>query len=198
MAIPWQDPIREGGTLRVYAADSVARGPWRTVVTEAMREFNRLSGAHALGVRLERAASADDAHVEVETANGTIQRTVAGAEIRRSFSGQGLHGYTALAHRGGAVERAVVFLPSMPQTNTPRGQRNVGDPVKLVIAVHEFVHACGLTNDDHATNDLFAGYPSVDAGSRPADDKVQTSHAVRMPPLVLSAPTIEKIRQVWG
>lgn len=196
--MPWTRPIRDGGVLRVHATPSVARGSWRAVFDQALQEFNRLSGAKGLGVRLERAPADDGAQVLVEAASRTIDREYEGVPIRHSFSGSALHGYTALVSRDGKIERAFVFLPSTPQVNTPRGPREAGPGVKLVIAVHELVHACGLTNAEHSNDDLFMGFPNVDAGTRPQGDRVRVSHSVVMPPLVLSTGTANRIRTLWG
>lgn len=198
MAMPWTDPIRERGVLQVHPAPSIARGSWRAVFDQAVQKFNWLSGANSLGVTLARARRAEEAHVTVEAASRSIDGEYDGVPIRHAFSGSALHGYTALASREGHIEKAFVFLPSMPQVNTPRGPREVGPGVKLVIAVHELVHACGLTNADHASDDLFMGFPTVDAGTRPEGDRVRVSHSVVMPPLVLGAGTVAKVRRVWS
>lgn len=198
MPIPWTDSIKRGGVLHVHAASSIGHGAWRAVFNQAIREFNRLSGAKALGVTLQTARHASDAEVIVEAQSRSIDQTYDGARIQHSFSGTTLHGYTAQASREGHIEKAFVFLPSTPQVNTPRGLREVGAGVKLVIAVHEFVHACGLSNGDHSTDDLFMGYPTVDAGSRPEQDRVRVTYSVIMPPLVLATGTVSKIRQIWG
>jgi hypothetical protein len=70
--------------------------------------------------------------------------------------------------------------------------------VKLLITVHELVHACGLSDGDHSNDDLFMGYPTVDPGSRPDGDRVRVTYSVVMPPLVLATGTVAKIRQLWG
>lgn len=198
MATPWISSVRTTRRLRVFPASSVTRGSWRMVFARALREFNRLSGASALNVTVERVSQEDDAEVVVDTASGTIERSFGGADLRVPFSGTSLHGYTGLIQRDGVVERALIVLPSMPQVNTPRGVRAVGDGVRLVIAVHELVHACGLSNADHSSGDLFAGFPTVDAGTRPEDDVVRASSTVRMPPLVLSSATAGAVRSLWS
>ena len=70
-----------------------------------------------------------------------------------------------------------------------------------MIAVHELVHACGLDNADHSTDDLFQANPQVDPGNTAAGDKMRIEAGGRMrwmPPLVLSGSTAQKIRQLWA
>lgn len=198
MAMSWIPSVRERGVLRVHANPSIERGMWRAVFRQAVEEFNRLSRSHSLGVTLERADRAEDAEVRVEAASRTIDREYEGARIHQAFDGNHLHGYTALASRDGEIERALVFLPSAPLVNTPSGRREVGSGVKLLIAVHELVHACGLTNADHSSDDLFLGVPNVDPGDRPEGDKVRITYGLHMPPLALRGGTVNAIRALWG
>lgn len=197
MAIPWNESVRTAGRLRVHATRSLRNGGWQAVVQQAIRDFNRLSRTHHLRVTLSATDSASEAEVIVKAVAQAIDETYDGVAIRHAFDGTRLHGHTSLVNRDGALERALVFLPSMPQVNTPSGVREVGPGVKRLIAVHELVHACGLSNDDHSSDDLFAAYPTVDPGTRPDGDRVRVSYSVRMPPLVLGVPTIAKVRENW-
>ena len=106
------------------------------------------------------------------------------------------------------VVKCLIFVPSNPTANTPRGTRVVGDPVKLFILVHEFVHAAGqLNNNEHSPEsdpDVFIGFPvaspQLDVGSRPADDRVRVGvhpNFTRFPPITLSARTSGLIRPNW-
>ena len=69
--------------------------------------------------------------------------------------------------------------------------------MKLVIVVHEMVHACGLSNSDHNSDDLFSGFPQARAGTTPQDDKIEVNQQRRLPPLFLTAKTAGVIRSVW-
>jgi hypothetical protein len=111
-----------------------------------------------------------------------------------------MHGLTWLLSRDGVIEKAAVFLPSQPQVNTPNGLRAVGPNVMKLIAIHELVHACGLTNNEHSPNDLFQANPQVDHGDMAAGDKVTIQAGGKvswMPPFVLSGPTANHIRRLW-
>ncbi len=203
MADPWLDSVKRSGRLSVYAGASL-RGTWATAFRDAISGFNGLSRAHRLGVTLS--ASSDPppdsggAHVGVEAANGRISFTYARTRASDVLNGSRMHGRTFLFVVGGKVEKAAVFLPSTPLVNTPRGRRPVGAFVMKFIAVHELVHACGLTDADHSKDDLFHGSPHVDHGDTPLLDKVRIDFRGRrivMPPLILSS-SVGRIRGVWA
>jgi len=196
MPDPWIDSVKSSGQLSVH---STLAGSWRTLFADALREFNTLSAGHRLGVTLT-ATTESGANVEVQTGNGAISCTYAGATARGVLSGQMMHGRSFLFSVGGKVEKAHVYVPSGPLVNTPRGQRPVGTNVMKLILVHELVHACGLTNDEHSRDDLFQASPQVDPGTNASDDRVRIESGGRMswmPPLVLSATTVTAIKSLW-
>lgn len=202
MAESWVDSVKRSGHL-IVEVGSMA-GSWASVFREAMQAFNDLSRAHGLGVRLSRpghgSGAQGGANVRVESSSGQIACSYGGARHSESFDGHRMHGRTFLFSRAGNIEKAFVFLPGHPQVNTPRGMRSVGANIMKVIAVHELVHACGLSNHDHSTDDLFQSNPNVDPGSTPTTDRVRIqlrNRVVFMPPLILSGSTIQKIRAVW-
>ena len=101
--------------------------------------------------------------------------------------------------REGRIEKAYVFLPRQPQVGLVSGaRREVGAPVKLVIAVHELFHACGLENEEHCPSDLFHPGPDIDPGSTPAQDRARITYSLRMPPLRLSEVTAGRVRGLWS
>lgn len=204
MATPWTDNVRRSGQLSVYAGPSLRGGQWAVVLREALGEFNRLSRQHRLGISMIRSGDAPTdsggAHVAVEAASDQISLTYAGTNRSESFDGSRMHGRIFLIERGGRIERAFIFLPRRPQVNTPRGIRGVGQNVMKVIAVHELVHACGLTDAEHSADDLFQGNPQVDPGTNAVRDRVRIQSAgsmSRMPPLVLSGSTARRISALW-
>ena len=91
--------------------------------------------------------------------------------MSESFDGHRMHGRAFLFSRDGHIENAFVFLPSQPQINTPRGLRAVGTKFLKLIAIHELTPACGLTNREHSTDDLFQASPNVDPGSTAVTDR---------------------------
>jgi len=102
--------------------------------------------------------------------------------------------------------KAFIYVPAAPLTGKHANGRVVGDPVKLVIAVHEMIHACGLVeNDEHSVDDIFS-WPQLHAGNQPNDDfpgkpgePPGTGHStVDMPPLFLKTETATKVRDLWA
>ena len=97
------------------------------------------------------------------------------------------------------LEKAFIYLPRQPRINTPGGLRPAGAGVMKVIAAHELLHACGLENSDHSSDDLFQGTPRVDAGDKARDDKVLIGTGPKaMPPLFLGGSTAKSIKDLWA
>lgn len=203
MAMAWTSAIKRKKQLAVYTGSSL--GSWASIVKEAIREFNSLSQMHQLGVTLIESSNpptnTGGADVSIQSANGAVSFSYGGVTRTGSFSGIQKHGLTWLFSRDGAIEKAAVFLPSQPQVNTPNGLRAVGPNVMKLIAIHELVHACGLTNNEHNPNDLFQANPQVYPGDTAAGDKVtiQTGGKVTgMPPFILSGQTANHIKRLWA
>ncbi|MGI9013073.1 MAG: hypothetical protein ACR2GY_02365 [Phycisphaerales bacterium] len=206
MPTPWIDSVKQSGQLTVYSGTGVAR-QWSTIISRAIREFNSLSARHQLGVTLVTSSTAPEsggggADVNVEVANGQISFTYDGTTYAGTFNGTAMHGLTRQVARNNRMEKAFVYLPSNAKVNTPRGQRAVGQKVLELIAIHEFVHAAGLQNSDHQPDDLFQAMPQVDPGSSAAGDRVRYQprggRYQWMPPYVMSAATINLIKQAWS
>lgn len=210
MPTPWEDAIKKTKRLSVFAASGVAGGVWKSVFPSAIAEFNKLSAAQSLGVTLTVATAPPDpdgpggADVQFQTASGKAAFTSFGQPSSLTIDGDAVHGHTQIIKTVfGTIERvakAFIFVPSTPRVGG-KGSRVVGDPVKLLIAVHELVHACGLSNGDHSKlsdPDLFIGIPSLSAGSDPANDKVDVGQRTLMPPLALSGATVSLIKQNWS
>jgi hypothetical protein len=100
------------------------------------------------------------------------------------------------------------------QTRDP-GCRLVGEPVKLVVAAHELIHACGLDDSHHTVDDVFCWPRAKFENKNPNDDRVEAFTGQRkevliagrkvsqpvmvaMPPVFLNTPTQDKIRALWG
>ena len=68
-----------------------------------------------------------------------------------------------------------------------------------LIAAHELLHACGLENSEHTSDDLFQGTPRVDAGDTPKGDRVLIGTGPKlMPPLVLGGSTAKNMKELWA
>ncbi|MGI8989212.1 MAG: hypothetical protein ACR2I2_06470 [Bryobacteraceae bacterium] len=206
MATPWEDPIKNAKRLTVFAGTSVTGGIWAAAFTNALKEFNLLSAANNFGVTLSQSATKPDpsgvggADVQFESGDGTVDFISFGQKISVTVPGTAVQGDTKLVKTMfGQVQRvakAFIVVPATPQADTSP-PRVVGDGVKLVIAVHELIHACGLSDSDHNPDDLFFGFPQLRAGAKPADDKVEVNHAKRLPPLFLTSKTVSVIQATW-
>ena len=67
-----------------------------------------------------------------------------------------------------------------------------------VIAVHELIHACGLENQDHATDDGLFYFPLAPSGDGKIIVPAEGKEGLPMPPLCLDALTAAKIGSLWG
>lgn len=236
----WRDDIRKRKTLTVFATDKVG-GEWLRAFKDAIVEFNRVSRDLNLGVTFEIAATkphpADDtgADVQFDTGKGKLryeamnEKFVAknrqGEEI--DFSPTALHGATqtlSLVFGNGParMRRAFIFVPETPMVNvtvraSPKKddfrqvQRQAGIGIRVYIAVHELVHACGLSNAEHnemgENADVFTNFPDVAAGDfdKPQDDKFRLRNpdfalkraAVLAPPIFLKTKVADMIRDNW-
>ena len=203
MAMPWTSAIKRKKQLVVYTGSSL--GSWAGILKDAIRDFNSLSRKHQLGVTFAESSKPSTesgvADVSVEAVNGTVTHTYDGEQMSVSLNGRIMHGLTRLLSREGKIEKALIFLPRQPQVLTPtKGVQWLNVNSYLLTAIHELVHACGLTNNEHSSNDLFQANPQVDSGDTAAGDKVtiQTGGKVTgMPPFVLSGPTVNHIRLLW-
>ena len=206
IATPWEDPIKRSKTLTVFPGGSVAGGAWGSVFANAIKEFNRLVAAHTLGITLSQSATpphpsgVGGADVQFEAGNGNVSFTSFGQQFSVSVNGNSLGGDTRQVKTVfGAVQRiakAFIVVPATPQINA-NPPRAVGDGVMLFIAVHELIHACGLSNGDHNPDDLFSGFPQARAGNKRQDDKLEVNQQKRLPPLFLTTKTAGVIQALW-
>ncbi len=226
--VPWLDDVKKTGKLTIYIDDSIGRAGWGAVFKNAIDEFKRLAREHKLGVTLDPLADKDKANV--------VAKAVAGDKIEFSYPPRKLsetimfdstkpHGLTravmipvldATKVERLRVEKAFIHVPAAPMRNRNGKPSPVGDPIKLVIAVHELIHVCGLVNNtEHSVDDVFS-WPNLIIRDKPADDRVGTyggqytfpgkpgepdrvgHRTVEMPPVFLKGPTADKIRKLWA
>jgi hypothetical protein len=160
------------------------------------------------------------ADVQLEAGTGTVQFTAQGDTTSCTvLSGPGaLQANTALmAYKIGTqsnfvvrLKRSFILLPIHPQLKAAlvppvRGQsqrqREAGPAIKLFLAIHELIHACGLENSDHstgATADVFVLQPDFSAGTfpNPQDDRGVVNGRT-MPPIFISSQTQGNIQGIW-
>lgn len=205
MAVPWEGVIKATKRLTVFPTTTVSGGPWGSVFKRAIQEFNQMSKTLKFGVTLAVSSTApasngSGANVQFDTASGTVQFNGLGTGFSLTVNGDGMIGHTqqvieSFPGQPDRIRQAFIFVPSTPRINAGTG-RIVGDGVKLCMAVHEFIHACGIAQNEHSTGDLFEGFPSLSAGSQPQDDKL-TFGQKHSPPLFLVSATVKKIHDNW-
>ncbi len=194
----WSESVRGSGRLRVWAGGT-ASGGWAVALERAVKEFNRAAHARKLALRFELTTREAEAEVTF------------GVGSRDQFA-SATHGTTELSSQesDGTIVKADILVHPSPQVRVFRKKagskdyeevsREAGENIRVVIIVHEFVHACGLEN--HSNNespDVFYSPLEPNAGDRPQGDfmKVPIVKGIRLPPVVLSAQTAHRLREVW-
>jgi hypothetical protein len=188
----WYKPVQNRGSLTVSAGSSFKGGHWMPVLDKAMADFNQQI-SKILKLSISKAEKEVNAHIFLETETGN-----------------GIHGTTALTPMkiGGVdyIDKAGIRVPATPRVDPkdPKS-REVTAGVRLYILVHELIHAVGLSNDEHATDDVFTKealpVPKgtyLKSGKQAADDVVQPyDGSAPMPPIRLGATTISNLQKAW-
>lgn len=236
---PWEDTIKNGKVLNVFATPKV-QGVWLRTFNDAIAKFNELSRNNSLGVTLAAPpnATAPDptgpggAHIQFDLGNGRLEWAAEGQKFVAeddegnpiNFSPFETHGFTGrVKKRYGSnpsfMTRAFIYVPATPKVQafmkTGPGpndykyvDRPVGDGIRLYIAVHEFIHATGLSNAEHNKEgpdaDVFTFGPSISAGNfnSPQDDKIllynnHPSPRVYAPPITIKKKVVDLITANW-
>jgi hypothetical protein len=205
MPIHWPEATVRGRELTVYITPGASRSTvWMNVLGHVLKEFNAVSKAHKLPMRLKASNLApkenSGADIAINVATDKINLTFPGHDpVSETFSAIQLHGRTLLFHRKNELLKAFVYLPPTPKINTPKGMRGVGPKVLTVIALHELLHACALDEDEHGDFGLFQANPSVNFGDTPIQDTVSVRSNVvgAMPPYVIDDATVQTLLDRW-
>jgi len=161
MAIPWEPHVQKSGQLTVFPADAFLRAPaWGLgLFQRILFEFNRLAQANTLGVRVapstqEPQRNGLGANVRMDVTSGPCSFfNAAGKDERASINVSPGHimgfCFRPISYAGpNAIFdfswKAFVFLPINPTV----GDSTVGVSVRMAVALHELIHACGLSEDD--------------------------------------------------
>jgi hypothetical protein len=196
MAQAWKDSVKETGKLTVY--NGFKSGGWVNLFKLSLQAFNHFG----LPVKLIAATDEESANVVARASTGAVSYEYEGQTFSGVLDPSRLHGLTFLLGRDDRTEKAIVFLPSDPKSG-PRftGGKAVYDKASLdmmkVIAVHELVHACGLENADHATDDGLFYFPLAPSGGKMIIPE-KGKEGKPMPPLRLGASTAAGIARLWG
>jgi hypothetical protein len=221
MARRWEEIIRKTGQLSVFPGPSIT-GAWDKALNDAIKLINNLS----LGVTLVPSSAPPTnaktgANVQFEAIKGSKTFASFVGPITISLPGTTLEGETkavgtrnAAIPNSGRLGQAFCCVPLTPQVHAGQTgsqiQREAGDPIKLVMAVHELLHATGLSNADHTKSPT----PDVlfDPNSGSPGDPLDPAHpendflvlngtgkipAPRLPPIFLNPETSGKILTLW-
>jgi hypothetical protein len=228
--VPWADWVKKTGKLTIQIDDSIGRQGWGKAFRDGIAKFNELSTqTWKLGVTFETTDNFIQANVVAQAKAGDFKFGYKDAyyemkEKLMKFDGDSVHGVCTPLHSDvknrvtKVVEprlvKAFIFVPAKPHIGDGKS-RMVGEPVKLVIVVHELIHACGPSNDDHTVDDVFCWPKASFNNANPDDDRVEAYTGqdkdeviagktvsrpvmVSMPPVFLNPPTQKKIRDLWA
>jgi hypothetical protein len=152
MSDPWEDHVRRTHQLTVFIGEDIKKSWGEPLALRVLNEWNAISNETKLGVTLVR--SNDPPAKDGRGANVRFDATPSEG---RFFNHAGLDLTTKLDTRPGHVNgrcarptltrsdgdrtwKAFVFVPANPISD----DKPVGDNVKIAIALHEFIHACGV------------------------------------------------------
>ena len=228
--IPWGSWIKKTGKLTLAIDESIGKQGWAKAFEEARTKFNDLSTqTWKLGVTFELTDNQTTANVVAQAKIGDFSFSYKDANYEMKdtpmkFDGQSVHGLctplygdeknpVTKAYESKLV-KAFIFVPAKPHI-TDGKSRLVGEPVKMVIAFHELIHACGLGDGHHTADDVFSWPRAKFNTDDPNEDRVETFTGQRqdvviagrtisqpvvvaMPPVFLNKPTQDKIRALWA
>jgi hypothetical protein len=227
--IPWADYVKKTGKLTIAIDESIGKQGWAKAFKDGIAKFNELSTTTwKLGVTYEETDNPVTANVVAQAKNGDFEFGYSDAyyEMKKKpykFDGKSVHGLCSQLHgpvrnRVKRVDeirlvKAFIFVPAKPHINGPTS-RLVGEPVRLVVVVHELIHACGPDDDHHTADDVFCWPRAKFNTNNPAEDRVEAATGqyeevviagrtqsqpviVSMPPVFLNTPTQDKIRALW-
>ena len=183
MASRWKKEIRDKKQLRVYDKGSA----WSGEVNTAIASFNKLP----FGVTLVKAAAEKKADIVVILAAGAAVYKFSGVVVKTgaSFKSDKLHGLTVKFSDEKTKEHlfAVIFLPGKAKTATKKQ--------KEMVIVHEFIHACGMDNDEHDTVGIFCGVMAREDGG--LIEYFKMKGAKPMPPIRVGSKTHSAMGKLW-
>jgi hypothetical protein len=228
--IPWADWVKKTSKLTIALDESLGKQGWAKAFKDAIAKFNELSTqTWKLGVTFEITDKPITANVVAQAKAGDFDFEYKDAyyelpKTAMKFDGNSVHGLTEMLYGDvknrvtkadeKRIVKAFTFVPAKPHIKDGKS-RLVGEPVKLVIAFHEMIHACGLNNDHHTVDDVFCWPRAKFDTNNPADDRVEAYTGQRkdqiiagktisvpvmisLPPVFLNTPTQDKIRKLWA
>lgn len=185
MANKWFKRFREQKQLAVWNKAKSWAGP----VAAAIKTFNDL----AFGLKLVVAAEEKDTKIMIVLAAGPMTDTGPygeKVETGPKFKADGLHGHChALVDKRNEIYFAGVFIPAnVAKTNSDQ---------KLVVVLHELIHACGM--DEHDQDGImFDSFQPKDDGLIELRDADKNKGVKAMPPIRVGAKTSCIMKMLWS
>jgi hypothetical protein len=188
---PGAPDIMKSKKLTIYPTENVKKYSWSQAFKDAYEQFNKLSLKQKLVVMFQLGDAPDPkdwrkgANVQFHAFDVPTKRTVAGKTV--TFYPDGLDGFTdddSVFQQYGENQpqikvriHAFINVPATPKVAAIHNgaKRDVGDKVKLFIALHEMIHACGFTGHSKvgiAGNVMVEVYHAVATGMTKNDDVV--------------------------
>jgi hypothetical protein len=227
----WASWIKKTSKLTIALDESIGKQGWSKAFKDGIAKFNELSTqTWKLGVTYDPTDNAATASVVAHAKVGDFEFGFKDANYEMAkkpmkFDGNSVHGLCTLLYGEEEnplkkktyekkVVKAFIFVPAKPHIKGSKS-RLVGEPVRLVVAMHEMIHACGLGDEHHTTDDVFCWPRAKFDTNNPDDDRVEAFTGQRkdeiiagrtvsvpvmvsMPPIVLNKPTQDKIRGLWA
>lgn len=189
--IPWHKNVQRKQQLTFDTKGMGAK--WSKVLDKAIAEFNKQMSKIGVKLVLTKAGKGKRPHVILETR--------AGNDLHGTASLQ-----TMILNRVQYLDRVTIRMPATPRID-PRDSRSreVGPGVRIALLVHEMIHAVGLGNAEHASNDVFAARSIVipegqylKDGKQAKEDLVQPPDgSTPIPPIRIGAKTIANLKKAW-
>ena len=197
MPMKWNHHVRKNGHLKVFNKG----GSWSAAVDTAIATFNSLG----FGVNLVRESDEEAADVVVVVGNSSADTYShkKGHATATKLKPKELHGLawtratSTSSRRPIEIDFAVIFLPGGAPNPTPKQ--------KEVIAVHEFIHASGLSGaladgreapgGDHDTEGIM--YPQMAVSGDGLIEYLHDGATKPMTPIRVGAKTRCLMRMLW-
>ena len=174
-ATPWDPKVRMTKKLLIW--DEISVGRWSTIFDMALASFNKnMAGA---GVEVEKAPSKGKANVIMKLTASKVTHGNAQMWLRHP--------------QKDLVMEAEILLPNDPRVGETHEEASVDQ--LHVIAVHELIHATGLSNKDHGGDGVFNSPLTAVEGKFQYAQKGRNQAS--MPPIRIGKSIINKVSQLW-
>ena len=223
--VPWIDAVKTTNRLTVFCDRSLGDNNWAKASHDGIRCFNRMSQQQDMKVILSIVSEEAKANVVVRAVGNKFkhvrsengQRKENDYQFEQGHMGKTITEFATTTGRAGTqtrVSKATIYLPIEAHNSGSGTVRVPGYPLKLCVVVHELIHACGIIEKRHHTNDdVFATGAQYNLGDQPEQDRMavfggrekkiiagqerMVSVLKELPPVFLNDPTAKRVRDLW-